>query len=137
VKNASNPLAGKLLSFGGVYGTIDDPEKAVDALLAYMKSSATKDGTKVSFQGSPQQYKPASLDGAILKCQGATIDNSKNASSGMAKQMKVTYCVWGDHSTLGMVMPATVVDIAAGKATAPEEAADTTAKLRKEVRVKA
>ena len=47
------------------------------------------------------------------------------------------YCIWGDHSTLGFVMPMEWPDVAAGKSADLEEAAETTAKLRKEVRVKA
>lgn len=135
VKDTSNPLGGKILSFGGVYGTIDDPGKAVDAFFSFMKNDSKKEN--VTFEGSPKEYKPAGLNGAILKCQGAKVENSSAASSGMAKEMGVTYCVWGDHSTLGFVMPMKYSDIAAGNATDPTEAAATTAKLRNEVRVKA
>ncbi|MEU9453822.1 hypothetical protein [Streptomyces sp. NPDC048277] len=135
VKDETNPLGGKLISFGGVYGTIDDPEKAVDGFFAFMKNDSQE--KNVTFEGNPTEYKPSSLDGAVLKCQGASVDNSADASSsGLAKTMKVTYCVWGDHSTLGFVMPMKYSDIAAGTATDPAAAAETTAKLREEVRVK-
>lgn len=137
-KNEENPLASKQLMFGGVYGTIDDPEKAVDAMFANMKKESQKGGSDddVTLQGEPKQYTPDSLDGAIIKCQDAEVDNSDGGEN-EPKKMSMTYCVWGDHSTLGFAMPMSYLDIAAGKKADPAEAAEITAKLRKEVRVKA
>lgn len=137
-ENTENPLASKQLIFGGVYGTIDDPEKTVDAMFAHMKKESEKGGSDedVTFQGDPKEYKPESLDGAILKCQDAKVDNSDGGPN-EPKSMTMTYCVWGDHSTLGFAMPMSYLDIAAGKKTDPAESAEITAKLRKEVRVKA
>ncbi|MGW6062494.1 hypothetical protein [Streptomyces sp. NPDC055189] len=134
----SNPLAGKMIQFGGVYGEIDDPEKVVDAMFANMKKESAKDSSNkdVTLIGSPKAYEPDSLDGAILKCQQAKVDNS-GGSTGEPKEMNVTYCIWGDHSTLGFTMPIDLASIATGKGSSPEDAADTTAKFRKEVRVKA
>jgi hypothetical protein len=132
-----NPLAGKVLSFGGVYGDIEDPEKAVDGMFAFMEKESRSGGSDedVKLVGSPKAYEPASLDGAVLKCQEANVDNS-GGSTGEPKNVKMTMCVWGDHSTIGFVMPMELSDIAAGKSADPAEAAETTAKLRKEVRVK-
>lgn len=132
-EDADNPLAGKLLTFGGVYGDIEDPEKAVDGFFGFMKKDAKDED--VTFVGSPKAYEPSSLDGAVLKCQEAKFDNS-DAGAGVPKSMNVTYCVWGDHSTLGFVMPMEYSDVAAGKSSDPTEVADITAKVRKEVRVK-
>jgi hypothetical protein len=128
-----NPLAGKLLSFGGVYGEIDDPEKAVDDFFAFMEKDAKDED--VTFVGSSKAYEPSSLEGAVLKCQQAKIDNS-GGSTGEPKEMNVTYCAWADHSTLGFVLPIEFSDAAAGKSSDPAEVAETTAKVRKEVRVK-
>lgn len=131
----SNPLAGKLITFGGVYGDIEDPEKAVDGFLAFMKKdSQGEEG--VTVVGSPKEYKPDSLDGAVMKCQNAKVDNTDGEAS-EPKSVTMTYCVWGDHSTLGFVMPMELSDVAAGKSADPNESAETAAKLRKEVRVKA
>lgn len=130
----SNPLAGKMISFGGVYGDIEDPEKAVDGFFTFMKEDSKDED--VTFVGSPKEYSPSSLEGAVLKCQEAKVENS-TATGAEPKEMNVTYCVWGDHSTLGFVMPMEFSDVAAGKSSEPSEAAETTAKLRKEVRVKA
>ncbi|PWI18420.1 hypothetical protein DI272_32975 [Streptomyces sp. Act143] len=133
----SNPLSQKMINFGGVYGTIDDPEKTVDAMFAHMKSESKKeDGEDVSLVGEPKAYKPASLDGAILKCQQAKVDNSE-AAAGEPKEMSMSICIWGDHSTLGFVMPMEFASLAAGKSSDPAADAELTAKLRKEVRVNA
>jgi hypothetical protein len=134
-EDESNPLAGKLVTFGGVYGEIEDPEKAVDGLLAYMKKDAEKED--VTMKGEPKAYTPAGFDGTVLKCQQATVKNTDaTAGSGEPSEMNMTYCVWGDYSTIGFVMPMEIADIAAGKETDPTEAAALTAKFRKDVRVK-
>ncbi|OSC65178.1 hypothetical protein B5181_19250, partial [Streptomyces sp. 4F] len=69
---------------------------------------------EVTFVGEPKEYKPDSLEGAILKCQDAEVDNSDGGAN-EPKSMTMTYCAWGDHSTLGFAMPMTLLDIAAGK----------------------
>ncbi|MCK8676833.1 hypothetical protein [Streptomyces lichenis] len=137
VKNDSAPLAGKMLNFGGVYGTIEDPEKAVDGFFALMKSEAEKESNKdAELVGSPKEYKPEGLEGAVLKCQQSK--GKTGETSGPApKEVTITFCVWGDHSTLGMVMPMNLGELMLGKGGSPEEAAAIAAKLRKEVRVKA
>lgn len=133
--DGDNPLAGKLVSFGGVYGEIEDPEKAVDGLFAYMKKDAEKGG--VTIEGEPKAYTPEGFDGTVLKCQQAVMKNEEaTAGSGEPSEMNMTYCIWGDYSTIGFVLPMEIADIAAGKDTDPTEAAALTAKFRKEVRVK-
>ncbi|WP_030345086.1 hypothetical protein [Streptomyces sp. NRRL S-1022] len=132
-----NPLSQKGINFGGVYGTIDDPEKAVDAMFAYFKSESQKSGDSEDFalKGEPKAYEPAGLDGAVLKCQQASAPTG--ASSGGPKQVTMTLCVWGDHSTLGLVMPMDIANLAAGRSSDPAADAELTAKFRAEVRVKA
>ncbi|GAT80271.1 membrane protein [Streptomyces sp. F-3] len=134
-----NPLSQKLIQFGGVYGSIDDPEKTVDAMFAHMKDKTKEDEDKdVTLVGDPKSYTPPSLEGAVLKCQEAKVDNSSNAgTAGGPKEMNMAICIWGDHSTLGIVMPMDVANLASGKSENLEEAAELTAKFRKEVRVKA
>ncbi|TWV35848.1 hypothetical protein FRZ03_26310 [Streptomyces misionensis] len=134
--DASNPLGQKIIEFGGVYGTIDDPEKTVDAMFAYLKSESSKDSStdKYTLVGEPKQYKPASLDGAVLKCQQA---KGANTDSTGPKEMSFDFCIWGDRSTLGMVMPMDVAMLAAGRSGDPAADAELAAKFRNEVRVKA
>ncbi|MFR9791216.1 hypothetical protein ACL07V_21580 [Streptomyces sp. MB22_4] len=133
--DASNPLGQKMIEFGGVYGTIDDPEKTVDAMFAYMKTESSKDSTdKYTLVGEPKEYKPASLNGAVLKCQQA---KGANTDSTGPKEMSFDFCIWGDHSTLGLVMPMDVATLAAGRSSDPATDAELVAKFRNEVRVKA
>ncbi|MYW48631.1 DUF1720 domain-containing protein, partial [Streptomyces sp. SID161] len=126
-----NPLSKKEIKFAGVYGTIDDPEKTVDAMFAYFKSQSEKD---VVLKGEPKEYKPASLKGAVLKCQQASAPTG--ASTGGPKDVTLSICIWGDHSTLGFVMPMVYADLAAGRSSDPAADAELAAKLRNEVRVK-
>ncbi|CAL9444275.1 hypothetical protein [Streptomyces sp. enrichment culture] len=131
-----NPLSQRMLSFGGVYGEIEDPEKVVDAFLAYMKSEGMKEDDKdmkVTMIGEPKSYDNA--EGAVMKCQDAKMEPEESGQG--PSEMHITYCAWGDHSTLGLVAPIDLANLASGKKSDPAAAADITAKFRKEVRVKA
>ncbi|GAA1175191.1 hypothetical protein GCM10009654_35470 [Streptomyces hebeiensis] len=136
-----NPMAQKQLSFGGVYGEIDDPEATVDAMFAYMKKSAAEDKdseTEGEFVGEPEAFEPEGLEGAVLKCQDVKLTN-KEAGSGAAagpKEFTMPMCIWGDRSTLSLVMNVDVAGLVTGQSTALKDAADTAAKLRGDVRVK-
>ncbi|MFD3919084.1 hypothetical protein [Streptomyces sp. NPDC058595] len=132
-----NPFGAKILPFAGVYGEIEDPEKAVDGMFGYLKSESEKDsgsGDAPALVGSPKAFEPEGLDGAVLKCQEMSIKNGE-ATAG-PKEMKFSVCIWGDYSTLGFAMPVDMASAMAGKGGSLEEAAATTAKLRKDVRVK-
>ncbi|MFE3590841.1 hypothetical protein ACFXOY_25380 [Streptomyces niveus] len=131
-----NPFGAKLLPFAGVYGEVEDPEKAVDGMFAYLKSESEKDGGSdvPAFVGSPKEFKPEGLDGAVVKCQEMSIKN-EDATAG-PKEMKFPVCIWGDYSTLGFSMPVDLASAMGGKSGSMEEAAATTAKLRNDVRVK-
>ncbi|MFK8910529.1 hypothetical protein [Streptomyces sp. YS-3] len=133
---ASTGTPAKQMSFNGVYGKISDPEKSVDAVFAQIKNNAEKDkDAKGTFVGSPETKTPAGLDGAVMKCQSAKITGDKSTGG---KSLEFPVCIWADHSTLGMV---TLVDPAAlltgTKGVSLDEDAETTAKLRKDVRVSA
>ncbi|WP_369218112.1 hypothetical protein [Streptomyces flavofungini] len=142
-----NPMAQKILSFGGVYGEIDDPEGVVDKMFANaekkQQEGATANGGKVTLVGSPKEYTPSELDGAVLKCQemkvdiggGAGTTGSTTGSTG-SKAMSASTCIWGDHSTIGYVVGTDVASALSGSSVDLDEAATTSAKLRKEVRVK-
>lgn len=131
-----NPLAAKMITFGGIYGDIEDPEAAIDAAFADMKESSEKEkDDDAELVGSPQAYEPKELEGAVLKCQQIkTKPGSSN--SGAPKELTMSVCMWADHSTLGFVMPVDLASMMTGKGTSPDDAASITAKLRKEVRVK-
>ncbi|MYQ49408.1 hypothetical protein GTW40_31050 [Streptomyces sp. SID4985] len=135
--NEANPLSKKLMEFGGVYGTVADPAKTVDAMFAYLKDQGNKDqANKYKLEGEPQTFTPSALGDAVLKCQHAKVATNSTAK-GMPAQMTVSVCVWGDHSTIGFVMPMDIATLAAGRPSDLEADADLVARLRKEIRVAA
>ncbi|MFD4480934.1 hypothetical protein ACFWPU_33125 [Streptomyces sp. NPDC058471] len=139
-----NPLSQKILQFNGVYGDIADPEKVVDAMFgeaeknAQEGASSTSSGEKMTLVGSPKSYSPAGLDGAVLKCQEMKLDfgSSSSGSTSGPSEMSMATCIWGDNSTLGIVITTDVANAMGGKSADLDEAAEKTAKFRKEVRVK-
>ncbi len=148
-----NPMAQKVLTFGGVYGDIKDPEGVVDHMFTNAEKEAGEGGTsggKVTLVGSPKEYKPAELDGAVLKCQemkvdlgaalggGSTSGSTSGSTAGASgpSEMSASTCIWGDHSTIGYVVTTDVASALSGGAADLDEAATTTARFRGEVRVK-
>ncbi|WP_306323064.1 MULTISPECIES: hypothetical protein [unclassified Streptomyces] len=132
----------KAINFGGIYGKIEDPEKVVDSLFSEMQrksksSTDTLGGAKVSFEGSPQKFTPSGFKNGVMKCQNAKYDmgSGSSSASGMPSSFKMPMCVWGDHSTVTYIMYSDAGAIVAKEETPLSEAADTTAKLRDEVRV--
>ncbi|MEU5953820.1 hypothetical protein [Streptomyces sp. NPDC047525] len=127
----SNPLAQKMIKFMGVYGEIDDPSKVVDGMFSKMKENAAEEESDMGAPvGSPKSFNG---DGAVLKCQEMKV---KGGGSG-PKEIRMPVCIWGDNSTVGVVLPVDMASAMTGKAPDLGSAADTTTKLRKEVRVKA
>lgn len=136
-----DPLSAKALSFGGVYGQIDDPEKVVDAMFAYLKTQSQKeqssDDSTGELVGSPKAVTPEGLDGAVMKCQNVKIkDNDPSATAKGPKEINVPVCIWGDHSTVAFTTAVDVAGALTGKGTDLDEAASIAAKLRNDVRVK-
>jgi hypothetical protein len=129
---AGSGLTSKNLMFAGVYGTIDDPEKTVDAMFAQMKKESTKDSDSSDGKlvGSPQEFKPDGFKNGIMKCQEV-----ESTESG--KTTRMPFCIWGDHSTLTYVLSYDMASLAAGKSTSMDDAAALTSKVRNDVRVKA
>ncbi|MEV0320387.1 hypothetical protein ACIBKX_04935 [Streptomyces sp. NPDC050658] len=132
----SNPLSGKMLKFMGVYGEIEDPSKVVDGMFAKMKEKSSEDDNEMGeLTGSPKSF---DADGAVVKCQETVIKNDSStgdAASG-PKEIRMPVCIWGDKSTIGIVIPVEMATAITGKSPSLDDAADTTTKLRKEVRVK-
>ncbi|MFG2646992.1 hypothetical protein [Streptomyces sp. NPDC048436] len=140
-----NPLAQKILQFNGVYGDIADPEKVVDAMFGEAEKNAQEGGSgssgeSMTLVGSPKEYNPAGLDGAVMKCQEMKLDlggsSTAGSSSSGASKMSMATCIWGDHSTLGIVITTDVASAMGGTGADLDAAAGTTAKFRGEVRVK-
>jgi hypothetical protein len=116
--------------FAGVYGTIDDPEKVVDAMFAQMKKDSAESSSGGKLVGSPQEFKPAGFKNGVMKCQ-----QIKTTTSGQT--MEMPFCIWGDHSTLTYVLSYDLAALTAGKTTSMADAAELTAKVRNDVRVPA
>ncbi|MFD4632911.1 hypothetical protein ACFVYR_15090 [Streptomyces sp. NPDC058284] len=136
---SGSAMKGKQMSFQGMYGEIDDPEKAVDNGFAKADENTEKEsdkstdaGDKVELVGSPESVDPDGLDNAVMKCQTASIKDDGD-------ETKLPICIWADHSTYGIVFG---VDVAAmakggGGGLAADEVAGFAADLRKAARVKA
>ncbi|MEU3514710.1 hypothetical protein ABZ770_05385 [Streptomyces sp. NPDC006654] len=108
----------------GVYGTVKDPQTALDVTFANMKKDgSSSDG--VQFVGDAQSVSPAGLDGAVMKCQQA---KGKNQLTG--KVQTAYLCIWADYSTIGIVEPTAAV-----KTYSVDESATIAADVRGEVRV--
>jgi len=127
---AGSGLASKNLTFAGVYGTIDDPEKVIDAMFAQTESEASKSSDGGELVGSPKKFTPAGFENGVMKCQ-----EIKTTQSGQTVTMP--FCIWADHSTVTYVLSFDIAGLAEGKSTSMEDAAALTAKLRNDVRVKA
>ncbi|AZS87339.1 hypothetical protein AB0465_07850 [Streptomyces griseoviridis] len=126
------------LSFGGVYGTIDDPEAVVDAMFAKIKSESEKgsSGGDSKLLGSPEKVEPAGFADGVMKCQVAQIDNTDAPSAAAPKSFKMPMCIWADHSTSAYVTAISFASLASGEGGSAAHTADLAAKLRNDVRVK-
>jgi hypothetical protein len=113
------------LILAGAYGDVTDPKAAVDKLI-----TAVTQGETSATQGvATTEQHPSGFDGDVMKCG--------TDGQGLAQ---VPFCVWGDSSTVAMVMWTPSVDPSnpTSLPTAPSlsDFAQTTAKLRNDVRVK-
>ncbi|MBM7167958.1 hypothetical protein JQK87_05945 [Streptomyces sp. G44] len=131
-----NPLAQKAIQFMGVYGEVGDPGKVVDGMFAKVKKDSMAPGGSETGRlvGSPKDF---STDQVVLKCQESVIENKgpSTGSSSAPKEIRMPVCIWGDHSTVAVVIPVEVADALAGKVSL-KDASATALKVRKEVRVK-
>ncbi|MFB6481898.1 hypothetical protein ACFCXF_24980 [Streptomyces virginiae] len=137
-KDPSNPLAGKLLNFSGLYGEVATPEKAVDAYFATAKLEAAKNDSKMSVEliGSPKTMSPANFKGAVMKCQEAKFVSKDTTIKG-PKEFTLPICIWGDFSTVGTVTSMEVASLLSGKSGYTlEQTAELAAKLYNTSRVK-
>ncbi|MFD5704372.1 hypothetical protein [Streptomyces lasiicapitis] len=132
-------MGGGMIQFTGAYGKIADPEKTVDAMFTDLsektKKGPGKGGEKSTWLGDgPEDF---SADGAVIKCRASRVEGGSTASLAGSgpKEARLALCVWADHSTVAVVMPMDTRAIKAGKPASLDDAATTTKKLRKEVRV--
>jgi len=116
----------KKLQLGGAYGTVENPEKAVDWVFEQTdKSLETKTGAKA--EGKPKKFSPSGFDGDVLKCQEYKISS-----------MSLAMCGWSDASTVGTVSSMNMTSD--GTSTLPvdlKKSAEVAAKVRKDALVEA
>ncbi|MDT3397801.1 hypothetical protein RKE29_14305 [Streptomyces sp. B1866] len=118
-------LAGiKVLSLYGVYGKVEDPEKAMDTFFGKIEKEAVGD-EDAELVGKPERQNPDGLKGAIIKCQ--TVRNKKPE---MGEPTSAPLCAWADHSTLGYIVAGQVNPLSL------KDAGKLTSDLRNEIRVK-
>jgi hypothetical protein len=127
---AGSGLTSKNLVFAGVYGTIDNPEKVVDEMFSRVTKEAGKGADSGKAVGSPKEFKPTGFKNGVMKCQ-----EIQTTESGQTVTMP--FCIWADHSTVTYVVAFDVASLAKGQSTSMNEAAELTAKVRNDVRVKA
>ncbi|MEV7196565.1 hypothetical protein AB0N81_32910 [Streptomyces sp. NPDC093510] len=131
--DGSNPLRQKALQFMGVYGEIENPGPVVDGMFAKIKKDSQKNSSETGeLVGSPKDF---STGDTVLKCQESVMENSGGGASSGPKEIHMPVCIWGDHSTVGVVVPLEVAEAMAGKVSL-SNASDTTLRVRKAVRVK-
>ncbi|GFH34094.1 hypothetical protein [Streptomyces pacificus] len=129
------PLTGRALSLTGLWGEIDDPEKALDGWFRKLEESGG-DGSadvRIEFVGEASDVEPAGFEGALMKCRTARLTPTGDAASaGLgAKAFEVPMCAWADFSTIAGV---NVVDLSqvlggGGRAVPQSEVAELTAEL--------
>ncbi|MFI6942693.1 hypothetical protein ACIBI4_25760 [Streptomyces sp. NPDC050418] len=123
LQDPSKVIGSKAITFVGLYGKVEDPKQSLDDVFTGLKNDKS---TGLKMLGSPESVAPDSLEGALMKCQQA---QAKNPATGNIDTQYI--CVWSDHSTIGVGIPAKD-----GKGTPLDYSANLTADLRKDVRVK-
>ncbi|CAM5545645.1 hypothetical protein [Streptomyces abikoensis] len=118
---------GKLM-FSGLWGTVKNPERAVDGMFEAMAEDArrepVREGAREETVGRPERV---SADDAVMKCQPVSFTPAEGEPGA---SLTLPYCVWADHSTLG------VVGAALGDRTTVPDAAEVTGALRRAARVR-
>ncbi|MEH6374475.1 hypothetical protein V7793_09060 [Streptomyces sp. KLMMK] len=135
VRDAGSVTAGYsagdgMLMYSGVWGEVKDPGRAVDGMFEAMAEDArerpVEQGVaREEIEGSPVGVSPRGLRGgdAVMKCQTVRFtpaDGARDSGAGLT----LPYCVWADHSTVG------VVGAALGEGAGIAEAAEATGELR-------
>ena len=122
--------SGTLVSFEGAYGTVKDPKKTADAMMASLRDDEGDEDMK--FVGDPETVHPDGADDAVVECQKAEITNSDNG-----KTYHLSACVWVDYSTVGTVAPIDI-SVLTGQSSTEMTTADTAdllVKFRDDIRV--
>ncbi|MEU1781527.1 hypothetical protein ABZ545_18825 [Streptomyces abikoensis] len=129
------------LSISGTYGTINDPKKTVDSLLAMLDERQKKLMGSAKVNSGPwTDYSPSGFDGAVMKCRTQKVTVTMGQFS---TDIDGAQCIWGDTSAVGSVSHqvsksnspyGAAAGAATGNVMSTQELSDATAKIRNEVR---
>ncbi|MFF3642370.1 hypothetical protein [Streptomyces sp. NPDC002564] len=142
---AGSSAGQKALTFSGVYGTVEDPEKVVDGMFAELRRTSARGSGGVRLLGVPQVFTPAGFDEGVMKCQRAEFrpgpadrdaDRDGKDTAG-PRGFANPVCIWGDHSTVVTVGHSDAGATASGEQVSLDTVAGLAAKLRADVRVEA
>ncbi|MER6144160.1 hypothetical protein ABT174_29670 [Streptomyces sparsogenes] len=125
----ATPSDAKKIQMIGVYGTVPDPEKSVDAFFTNLKKKSEGAGGEDSdalVVGSPERKSPAGLENAVMKCQAIRAKEEPSPD----EPNTLALCVWADYDTVAVVAPQEGT-----KDLTLDESAQIATALRKEVRV--
>ncbi|AJC58368.1 hypothetical protein [Streptomyces sp. 769] len=136
VQGSYKDTSGLMMQVVGMYGTIGDPQGTVTQMFAKIDDNVKKTAgsAKVEDVTPVTEYSPSGFDGEVMKCRTQKITVS---AGGMTVPVTASTCIWGDNSAVGVVQQRAVPNPnGGGSATTPsaEQLADTTAKVRNEVR---
>ncbi|MEU9790857.1 hypothetical protein AB0E27_09515 [Streptomyces sparsogenes] len=125
----ATPNDAKKIQMMGVYGTVPDPEKSVDAFFTNLKKKSEAVGGEDSdalVVGSPERKSPAGLENAVMKCQAIRAKEEPSPD----EPNTLALCVWADYDTVALVAPQEGT-----RDLTLDESAQIATALRKEVRV--
>ncbi|MFI9258593.1 hypothetical protein ACIGT4_12865 [Streptomyces sioyaensis] len=138
VKGAYTNSGKLILGVAGIYGTVNDPESAVDQLFAKLEETQQKNASashaKIETVTPETTYSPSGFDGAVMKCK---VQKATVSMGGVTASQQVSMCIWGDSSAIGVVQSqaAAARDGSVGsQPLSAEQLSEKTAKVRDEVR---
>ncbi|MFF4606356.1 hypothetical protein ACFY12_26930 [Streptomyces sp. NPDC001339] len=140
VNGAYTNVSKLILSVGGVYGKVSDPERAVDQLFAKLEKTqqekAQQTGAKIETVTPKTAYSPSDFDGAVMKCQ---TQKATATIQGVSASQQVSLCIWGDSSALGFVQsqaapPSPSGGVPSASPLTAEQLSEKAAQVRNEVR---
>jgi hypothetical protein len=136
VKGDMTAGTGTLLQFSGAYGTIEDPKKLADGMMADLRKQATEDpgdDAEAELIGGVQTMHPAGAEDAVVECQDTKVTAKESGAV-----VHVPICLWTDYSTVGAAVPIDIASASGGggdTSMSVDQAADLLAKVRKDTRV--
>jgi hypothetical protein len=106
---------GSTLRLAGAWGTVTDPQTAVQSMIA--QETKTDASSGVVPDGSPQTVTPSGFDGSVMECQKYKVTSSSSSAMGLSFPI----CFWADSSTVG--------EVAIGYTSATEVAAESVGQI--------